>query len=245
MRTTLLLALAALGCKAPCEAPVVLAAADLTVALDALADAYAASGACRPAIAYGSTGAFAAQLSHGGRADLFFAANADFVDRLEREGLVDSDTRTPYAIGRIAVVAPPGRVPPTLEGLSDSAVRYVAIANPEHAPYGMAAEQALRAAGVWDAVAPKLVLGENVAQTWQLVETGNADAGVVALALVRSRAERPYTLVDESLHARILQVAVVPRAAERPAAGRAFLAYVGGPEGRAVLARYGFTLPEG
>lgn len=230
------------GVPAGCASPLVLAASDLRAAFDELGDLYAARSGCRPTFSFGSSGAFATQLRQGARADAFFSAGASYVDELDRAGLIRAGSRYPYAVGRLALVAPPGKAPPaSVVELADPAWTHVAIANPEHAPYGKAAEEALGAEGVLEAVRPRLVLGENVSQTLQLVDTGNADAGIVALSLVKARAGARYTVVDEALHARVLQVAAVPVAAEHPDAGRAFLDLVVSPEGQTVLARFGFA----
>jgi molybdate transport system substrate-binding protein len=235
-----ILLLLALSCKPEPEAcvqPVVLAASDLQYALTELAEQYRQRSGCAPLLAFGSTGTYTSQLEQGARADLFFAANASFIDRLQGQSLLYEDSRTVYGIGRIVLVSS-GEPPASLASLTDPAIRYLAIANPEHAPYGLAAQQALQASGLWEAVQPRLVRGENIAQTWQLVQTGNADAGIVALSLVVE--STPYTLVDSALHEPLVQVAAVPRSAEHPQAGRDFLAFVLAPEGRAVLQRYGF-----
>lgn len=227
-----------------CEAPLVLAAADLAPALTELAAQYAATYGCAPTLSFGSTGAFTTQLEQGARADVFFAASVDFIDRLDRAGLVRAGTRVEYALGRLVLVAPPGRAPPaSLAGLSDPAFRFVAIANPEHAPYGRAAEQALASSGQLETVRPRLVLGENIAQAVQLVDSGNADAGIVALSLALAREGAAYTPIDASLHDPLVQVAAIPTAAERPEAGRKMIGLVTGALGRPVMERYGFVRP--
>jgi molybdate transport system substrate-binding protein len=129
--------------------------------------------------------------------------------------------------------------------LTDPGYAVVAIANPEHAPYGRAARQALEAAGAWDAVSPRLVLGENIMHAYQFVRTGNADAGLVALGLVRgvSGPPVPYTLVDSALHAPLRQVAGVVAGTGRAEQARRFLDFVMSADGRGVLARFGFERP--
>ncbi len=232
--------LLALGCRPEPEAcvpPVVLAASDLQHALTELGELYRQRVGCAPLLSFGSTGAYTSQIEQGARADLFFAANASFIDRLQSQALLHEDSRMVYGTGRLVLVGS-AAPPPSLASLTDPGIRYLAIANPEHAPYGLAAQQALQASGLWEEVQPRLVRGENIAQTWQLVQTGNADAGIVALSLVVE--STPYTLIDSSLHEPLVQVAAVPRSAEHPQAGRDFLAFVMAPEGRAVLQRYGF-----
>jgi molybdate transport system substrate-binding protein len=121
-------------------------------------------------------------------------------------------------------------------------VRRVAIANPQHAPYGKAAEEALRKVGVWDAVRPKLVYGENIRHTLQFLQTGAADAGIVALS-VADVPEIESVPIDPALHAPLNQVVAVARRSARPEIALAFIQYVNGPEGRPIMKRYGFRLP--
>jgi molybdate transport system substrate-binding protein len=234
------LAVAACGRSGPCEGPVVFAASDLGPALQEIAALRAASTGCRPVVATGASGALAAQVAHGAPADLFLSADAGFVDALAAAGTVRATTRTVYAHGHLALVAAPGRSPPaSLGALAEPGWRTVAIANPEHAPYGRAAAEALRAAGLWEVLQPRLVFGENVAQTWQLVASGNADAGLVArsVAVARGAAVTPVDAPP------LVQVgAVTTHAADAEGAG-ALLRWLVGPEGRAVLARHGFGPP--
>jgi molybdate transport system substrate-binding protein len=192
----------------------------------------------------GSTGTLAQQIEHGAPADVFFAADQTFVDALAARGVVIPETRTLYAQGRL-VLATARSIGVTLTDLRDllsPRVRHVAIANPVHAPYGRAAEQALRAAGVWVAVKPKLVYGENIRHALQFVQTGAAEAGLLA----RSVADVPeieWTLLDAGLHAPLNQAAAVVKRSTRPELALAFVQFVSGPTGRAVMKRHGFLLP--
>jgi molybdate transport system substrate-binding protein len=254
---TLIAAIAvAAGCGAPVpstltSAPVVspeselivFAASDLQFALGELAAAYGASRP-KPTISFGSTGTLSQQIENGAPADVFFAADESYLVGLEQKGLVLAGTRQLYAIGRIVLVERAG-LPPvtTLADLSRSDVRRIAIANPDHAPYGRAARDALLRAGLWPSMQPKLVLGENVSQTFQFVATGNADAGLVALSLAIGTPGTRYTLVDAALHDPIAQSAGVLVRTREPAAARDFLAFVNGPLGRPIMKRYGFALP--
>ena len=244
--------------RTPADEPVlVLAAASLTGVLGDLTAAYEAETGTRIDVVLGSSGNLAAQIRYGAPADLFFSADEAFLDALIASGHVRADSRSVYAVGRLALVVPPGRVPPAgVQALADPAFRVVAIANPDHAPYGRAAREALRAAGVWEAVEPRLVLGENVAQALQFVRTGNADAGLIALGLVvppaegvsaghvvAGRSEVPYRDVDAGLHAPILQLAGVTTASVRPGSAQAFLRFVLSEAGREILYRHGFDAP--
>src|SRR5262249_11952855 len=136
-------------------------------------------------LSVGSTGAFAQQIDAGAPADVFFAANQPFVDGLAARGKVIPETRTLYAQGRIVLATHRSTGPrfTDLRQLAEPRIRHVAIANPLHAPYGKAAEQALKATGVWDRIAPKLVYGENIRQALQFVQSGAAEAGIVALSI--------------------------------------------------------------
>jgi molybdate transport system substrate-binding protein len=230
----------------------VAAAADLKFALDEL---IAEFRRLRPDVAvtasYGSSGNFFAQLSHRAPFDLFFSADREFVDRLVTQGLALPDSVFLYALGRIVVWAP--RSSPVdverlgIAALADPAVRRVAIANPRHAPYGRAAEAALRSLGVYETVAGKLVLGENVAQAAQFVQTGAAEAGVIALSLALAPPMREagrFWRVPLDAYPRMDQAGVILEWARHPEAARAFRAFVLDEAGRAVLQRYGFGLPE-
>jgi len=176
--------------------------------------------------------------------DLFAAANAQFVKELQQKGLIIPDTRQLYAVGRIVLVSrKAGEVRVTdLAGLLDPGIAKVAIANPDHAPYGMAAKQALVAAGLWEKLQPKLIYGENVRQALQFVQTGNAEAGIVALS-VANVPEVTYSLINDSLHEPLEQELAVIRGTPREQAARDFIRFVNGPDGRKIMRKYGFTLP--
>jgi molybdate transport system substrate-binding protein len=197
-------------------------------------------------VIYGSSGKFAAQLANGAPFDLFFSADISYPRALEQQGLTGGPTR-PYAVGRIVLwsLKPElGRL--SLKELPTAAIRKFAIANPEHAPYGKRAQEALEHAGVWMAMAPKLVRGENIAQTAQFIDSGAADAGIVALSLVLSpglRDRGAWTLIPDTWHAPLEQGYVLTRrAADNPLAA-AFADWINAPAARAVLRRYGFALP--
>ncbi len=222
----------------------VLAASDLTIAFTELEPAYEQASGNEVTTVFGSSGNLAAQIRNGAPADVFISANESFVDDLVSAGRIDSATRVEVAVGRLALVVPPGRAVAEDPGaLTDPVYRVIAIANPEHAPYGVAARSALQATGAWTTLDDRLVMGENVVQAYQYVRTGNADAGLVALGLLRS-ADLPYRLVDADLHAPILQVGGVVRASPHASRAADFLAWVTGPDGRAILQSYGFEPPE-
>ena len=189
----------------------------------------------------GSTGMLAQQIRNGAPADVFFAANETFVRDLAAEHLTLPDTAAVYARGRIAIVTleSSGVRAHGLQDLADARFRRIAIANPQHAPYGLAAKQALEAAGIWAAVEPRIVFGENVQQAVQFVRSGSVQAGVVA----RSVADTPdlhWTLVDDTRHAPLSQMAVVLARTKQPGASKAFIDFVNGAQGRAVMRQFGF-----
>ena len=225
----------------------VAAAADLKFAMDEIvADFRSARPDDAVEVVYGSSGKFATQIRQGAPFDLYFSADIAYPRALEAEGLALGPTR-PYAVGRIVLwsrTRDAGAL--RLQDLADPALGRIAIANPRHAPYGKRAEEALRAAGVWDAVQPRLVQGENIAQTAQFVQTGNAAVGIIALSLALNPAlagQGGYHLIDAVLHAPLEQGFILTRKAEGKALATAFADYIGTEAARAVLVRYGFELP--
>jgi molybdate transport system substrate-binding protein len=223
---------------------VVFAAADLQFALADIASAYAASGHPKPTISIGSTGVLSQQIENGAPADVFFAADESYLAGLEQKQLLLTGTRQLYAVGRLVIVTRSGIAPVTsLDGLVRADVGRIAIANPEHAPYGRAARDALMRAKLWSTVQPRLVLGETVSQTFQFVQTGNADAGIVALSLAIATPNTTYTAVEPSLHEPIAQAVAVLARTTQPAQARAFVAFVNGTAGRPIMKKYGFALP--
>jgi molybdate transport system substrate-binding protein len=237
-------ALAANALASP-PALAVFGAADLAFALGDLAAAFEHAAGTRLTIVLGSTGTLAMQLEHGARADVFLAADARFVDRLQAADVLLAGTRVAYAEGRLALVtaAAAGVRVTSLAGLADRRVRRLAIAHPAHAPYGRAAEEVLRGATLWDTLGPRLVYGDNVRHALQLVQSGAAEAGLVARAL----AEAPgiaWVPVDPALHAPLRQEGAVMRRSRQPDLGRAFLRFLTGPAGRATLRRHGFGVPD-
>ena len=222
----------------------VFAAADLTFAFKEIAPRFEKATGARVALVFGSTGNFAHQIRQGGPADVFFAADQSFVDDLIAEGVLLRETRTLYAQGRIVLATARTFGPKLTElrSLLDPRVRHVAIANPVHAPYGRAAEQALRRAGLWEALRPKLVFGENIRHTLQFVQAGAAESGIVALS-VANVPEVDWVPIDAAMHAPLDQAAAIVRRSPRPELGLAFIQFVNGPEGRPVMKRFGFMLP--
>ena len=234
------------GARAQPVAPAitVYAASDLDMAFREIKPIFEKATGTRVTLVMGSTGNLAKQIEHGAPADVFFAANASFVDDLQTAGAVIPQTRALYAQGRIVLATPtkPTVVGRELADLLKPEVRRVAIANPAHAPYGRAAQEALESAGVWERLKPKLVYGENIRHTLQFVETGAVEAGIVALSVAGVPDVR-YVPIDLKLHKPLNQVAAVVKRSARPELGVAFIQFLNGPEGRPIMKRYGFFLP--
>ena len=232
------------------SAPLVAAASDLKFALDEILERFRTDTGIAARIAYGSSGTFARQIMRGAPYEVFLSADEQFVNELHVQGLTRG-TGDLYAIGRLALFAPTGSplVPdPRMDDLArrvaSGQLGRFAIANPEHAPYGRAAEQALRARGLWTAVRPRLVLGENVAQAAQFASGGDTEGGLIAHSLVLSpelRRRGTFALIPDSMHAPLRQRMVLLQGAT-PAAERLY-EYLRSPPSREILARYGFVLP--
>ena len=225
----------------------VAAASDLKFAMDEIVATFrTANPASDVEVVYGSSGKFHTQIQQGAPYDLYFSADIAFPRNLAKVGLAASEV-TPYAVGRIVLwSATLDATRMTLASLADPKVTRVAIANPRHAPYGKRAEEALRASGLWEKVEPKLVYGENIAQAAQFVLTGNAQVGVIALALARSpelASRGGYWLVPAELHEPLEQGFIVTRRAAGNALARRFADHMASKEARAVMARYGFVRP--
>jgi molybdate transport system substrate-binding protein len=240
----LVVALPAAAQPAAAPALVVYAASDLDTAFREIKPLFEKATGARVTLVMGSTGNLTKQIEQGAPADVFFAANESFVDDLRALGVVIPQTRALYAQGRIVLAQPKKSaiVARELVDLLKPEVRRVAIANPAHAPYGRAAQEALERAGVWERVKPKLVYGENIRHALQFVETGAVEAGIVALSI----ADAPgitYSPIDPKLYAPLNQVAAVVKRSPHPDLGAAFIQFVNGAEGRPILKRYGFLLP--
>jgi molybdate transport system substrate-binding protein len=224
----------------------ILAASDLAMALPEIARGFEAATGVTSDLVLGSSGNLAAQVEQWAPADLYLSADQGFVDRLEERGRLVPGTRRDYAVGPVTLLLGEGRaVPAHLQELADPAFQVIALANPEHAPYGRAAREAMERAGIWDRLAPRLVFAENVAQAAQFVRTGNADAGFVAVGLLRQEEGRRHLPLDPALHAPLVQAGAVVGGSRNPTAAAAFLEWLTAPEGQEVLVRFGFLPPPG
>ena len=234
------------------EAPVVAAASNLQFALSKIADMFQEDTGHSLKLSFGSSGNLARQIRQGAPYELFLSADEAYVRKLARDGLTRGDG-VPYAEGRLALMVPhgsplaaDGSLDDLAEALSRGRVTRFAIPSPEHAPYGERAREVLRHKGLWEAIRPVLVIGENVAQAAQFALSGNAEGGLVpySLALDPNLSGRgDFALVPAEWHSPLIQRMVL-----LPGAGpvaEAFFAYLQGPEARAVLDRYGYALPGG
>lgn len=220
------------------------AAADLAPAFEELGRSFEQATGIKVVYSFGSTGNLAKQIENGAPMDVFAAANVEYVNGLEQKGLIIPGTKALYARGRITLwtrADSPLKID-KLEDLTRADVKRIGIANPEHAPYGMAAREAMQAAGIWEALRDKLVLGENVRMTLQYAETGNVDVSIVALSLsVQSKGR--WVLIPEELHKPLDQALAVIKGTKHEQQARAFADFINGPQGRPVMRKYGFTLP--
>jgi molybdate transport system substrate-binding protein len=232
--------------------PVVAAASDLKFALEDVAKAFTKDTGARVELVFGSSGNLTRQLIDGAPFDMFMSADEGFVFKLADAGLTkDKHRGALYAIGRLVLFAPHGsplKVDENLNGLralaASGGLTRFAIANPAHAPYGRAAEAVLRAKGLWDAVKPSLVLGENISQAAQFAASGNAAGGIIAYSLVAPpplRDAGTFVLLPEHDHSPLRQRMVLLKRAS-PAAAK-FYDYLQQPAARGILERYGFAMP--
>lgn len=232
------------------QEPVIAAASDLKFALEDIAKAYQAETGKTVKLTMGSSGTFATQIRNGAPFQMFLSADEEFVQRLRADGFARDDGVL-YAIGRIVLMAPTGsnlQVDAELKGLGDALragkITRFAIANPEHAPYGRRAEEALRHAKLWELVQPRLVLGENISQAAQFATSGSAQGGIIALSLAMAPQMKDlgrYAVIPESWHEPLRQRMVLLKSAD--AATEAFYRYMQQPAARAIMRRYGFALP--
>lgn len=245
----LLASLAAVGLPAAADTLTVAAASDLTYAIDELAAAFAEQvPGAQLKTSVGSSGNFYAQIKNGAPFDVFLSADMKYPAQLAREGAADPATLAPYAVGRIVLWSLDRRfdLSQGMRVLNDARLTRVAIANPDVAPYGRAAQASLMALGFWDTVKPKLVLGENIAQTAQFIQTGNAQVGIVSYATVlapKVKGTGTYYLIPADGVPPIEQGGIITRqGGANPLAPR-FLHFLQSPAARAILLKHGFSLP--
>jgi len=226
----------------------VAAAADLQFAMQDVAAQFQRQTGKTVKVTYGSSGNFFQQIQNGAPFDMFFSANLDYPKKLESAGLVESGSYYPYAKGKIVVWVlneSKIKIDSGLKVFLDPDVKKIAIANPQHAPYGQAAVAALQKEGIYDKVKDKFVLGENISQTASFVVSGAADAGVVALSLALSpnmKSKGRYAEIPVNEYPRIEQACVILNSSKNKETARQFLAFVQSEKVAAILSGYGFDV---
>jgi len=222
------------------------AASDLKFCLDLLVQEYGKTHSTDTIqVTYGSSGKAFTQIQQGAPYDLYFSADIEYPRKLAQAGLTASEPKL-YAIGRIVLwSASEDASKLTLKSILDPRFTKIAIANPLHAPYGKRAEEALRKAGIWDSLQSRMVLGENISQAAQFVQSGSAPIGILALSLIKSPAfaGQGYYLIPANLHSPLEQALVILKHGEKNLLAADFVAYLFTPPARKVFAQYGFTLP--
>jgi molybdate transport system substrate-binding protein len=252
MKKTLLLifSLALLVPTVRAEEIAVAAAADLNYAMKDLATHFEQKTGNKVTLSFGASGSFFSQIQNGAPFDLFFSADMDYPKELAAAGLVENSSLRIYAIGHLVLWVPnsstldPQKL--KMDLLLQPSVQRVAIANPQHAPYGRAAMSALEHFGLKDKVAGKVVMGENISQAAQFVQSGNAQAGLIALSLAMSPAMKDagkYWELPADTYPEMQQGVAILASSKHKQAAQAFIDYISSSEGAAVLQQYGFRVP--
>ena len=228
----------------------VAAAADLNYALTQLAQRFEHTSGIKVTLSFGASGNLYSQMTNGAPFDLFFSADEDYPKKLAEAGVAESPSVRVFAVGHLVLWVPSRSsldlAKMRMQTLTEPSVAHIAIANPQHAPYGRAALAALEHYGLKEKVAGKLVYGENVSQAAQFVQSGNAQAGLIALSLAKSPAMADrgrYWEVPADAYPPLMQAAVVLSASKQKQAAAAFLEFVLSPVGRDVLQQFGLTPP--
>lgn len=241
---------AGVSCKKSSESPApplrVAAAADLALAFKDVGETFESSFGKHVDFTFGSSGMLAKQIAEGAPYDVFASADRRFVDEVVEKGACIGETRRLYARGRIVLWARSAEtLPGSLEDLRAAKYAKIAVANPEHAPYGRAAKEALEHAGVWADVQPRLVFGENIQQTMAFAESGNAEVAIVALSLT-ANGKGVTQAIGDDLYTPLDQAMVVCKGGSRNAPSEdalAFVSFLGAERGHAILGKYGFVPP--
>ncbi|MDO8356248.1 MAG: molybdate ABC transporter substrate-binding protein [Nitrospirota bacterium] len=241
-----------LACLAPSvsAAEVIIAAAsDLSFAFKEIVTEFEQTTGNHVKLTLGSSGNFYAQIQNGAPFDLYFSADIGYPKKLEEAGLTLPGSLYPYAVGRIVLWSGNGLrldLSKGLEVLRDPTIKKIAIANPKHAPYGRAAVAAMEHFKVYDQVKDRLILGENISQAAQFIESGACDIGIIALSLALAptmQTRGTYWEVPAVAHPPLEQGAVILKQSKNPEGAKQFLEFIKGPHGQEVMKRYGFTLP--
>lgn len=249
MLYSLLIALPLCSTLASAQTLRVAAASDLQFALPVIAAQFEAQSGTKLSVTYGSSGNFLSQIQNGAPFDLFFSADVGYPQILLEAGFAEPGSLRPYAVGRLVLWFPPDSpldpVKLRWDALLDPRVQKIAIANPDHAPYGRAAVAALQKAGFYDQVKSKFVYGENISQAAQFAQSGSAQAGILALSIALSPSLQSGKRweIPSDFYPPIQQGVVLLKSSPNKPAALAFLAFFQTESARATLARFGFTLP--
>jgi molybdate transport system substrate-binding protein len=221
------------------------AASNMIKAFEEIGPAFENANDCEVVFSFGSTGTLTEQIINGAPFDIFVAADENALELLESKKIILSDTRRIFALGRIGVATSKnGNVMATsMEDLLGDSIKKIAIANPDHAPFGLAAKQALISSGLWDQLEPKLVYGKNISDAMTYVTTGNADAGIIASSL-NDDSLLNFTLIQYDAHEPLQQTAAVIKSTEQVELARAFIEFITSETGRQILIKYGFAIPQ-
>jgi molybdate transport system substrate-binding protein len=222
----------------------VAAASDLQKAFEEVGKEFAAKTKITPVFDFGSSGLLAKQIEQGAPYSMFAAANLKFAKLAAQSGRCDESSIKMYARGRLVAWTPAGvEAPKQLADLADPRFKKIGIANPDHAPYGLAAKQALEKAGVWAQIEDRVVLGDSVSGTMVHAKTRNVDVALVALSLAVVTDGGSFLQIDQSMHEPLDQALVVCGTGDDAAAARQLVDFIGSREGREIMTRYGFLLP--
>ncbi|HEV2114708.1 MAG TPA: molybdate ABC transporter substrate-binding protein [Terriglobales bacterium] len=255
MKAALLAFLLALASLAPSGALAgdltVAAAADLSLVLQPIATNFQRQTGNTVRLSFGSSGDFFNQIQNSAPYDVFLSADLGYPEKLVNLGFADSGSLHTYAVGRLVLWVPrDSRLDLERQGMQallDPSVHKIAIANPQHAPYGHAAVAALRHFGLYDKLAGRLVLGENIGQAAQFAESGNAQVGIIALAHALAPSVRPlgrYWIVPTDSYPALQQGVVIVSHSKNKTVAAQFLKYLAGPESQAIFRQYGFVTPK-
>jgi molybdate transport system substrate-binding protein len=236
--------------RAAAEEITVAAAADLTFAFKDVGARFEKQTGNTVKFSFGSSGNFLSQIQNGAPFDMFFSADIGYPKKLEAAGLIEPGTLYEYATGKIVIWVPNASTLDLKQGLAvltDSHINKIAIGNPEHAPYGRAAVAAMKHDNVYDKVSSKLVMGENIAQAAQFVESGNADVGILALSLALApnlKAKGRYVVIPPTDYPPLEQAVVIVKSSEKKATAKQFLAFIKTPPIVSLMRDYGFSVPD-
>ncbi|WP_216827548.1 molybdate ABC transporter substrate-binding protein [Alkalihalobacterium elongatum] len=221
------------------------AASGLTLPFTEIGQAFEQETGVKVTFSFGSTGQLADQILNGAPFDVFAAADIKFINNLAEKELIVPKSKKIHALGRIGMATLPDQevIVETLHDLLKPEIKKIAIANPEHAPYGLAAKQSLEKAGIWEELQGKMVYGRNISDTLAYIETGNAEAGIIALSLYNEDAVN-FHIIDDTMHAPVEQSIAVVRSTNQVELAHEFIEFTMGPIGKPIMENYGFIVPE-